>query len=111
MIRGRLDGITDSDVTARINLREAYAHGRKDERAGRRRHPVLMTLTFVAAAIGLVLLVLAAVNGSFGTAGGVVDQQLNAAADQAGPAVRQAADNASQSLHDAARPAPSNSPS
>ena len=69
-----------------------------------------MTLTFAAAAIGLVLLVLAAIHGSFGTAGGVVDEQLNAAADQAGPAVRHAADGASQTLHDAARPASTASP-
>ena len=59
-----------------VDLREAYERGRRDERASRRRHPIGMTLTFVAAAVGLVLLVLAAVNGSFGRGGEVVDQNL-----------------------------------
>jgi hypothetical protein len=102
MIGGRLDRTdTAPDALDKADLRDAYERGRRDERAGRKRHPLLMTLTFAAAVIGVVLLALAAYHGSFGRAGGVVDQQLNVAADKAGPAVRDAADNAGQSLHDA----------
>src|SRR5438552_837784 len=65
------------------DLREAYERGRRDERASRRRHPVGMTLTFLSAAVGVVLLVLAAVNGSFSRAGGVVDENLAVAVNRA----------------------------
>jgi hypothetical protein len=68
-----------------VDLREAYERGRRDERASRRRHPLGMTVTFVAAAVGLVLLVLAAVNGSFGRGGDLVDQQLAIATNRTAP--------------------------
>jgi hypothetical protein len=83
------------------DVREAYERGRRDERASRRRHPVLMTLTFAAAACGVALLALAAVNGSFSGGGAVADQNLNAAAAKAEPQVRDAASQAGQSLRDA----------
>jgi hypothetical protein len=113
MIGGRLkdkppDPQHDGGVGA--DLRAAYERGRRDERAARRRHPMLMTLTVLTAVVGLVLLALAAINGSFGRAGGVVDEQIAAAADQAGPKVRAAADNAGQELHDATRSARSDAP-
>lgn len=74
-----------------VDLREAYERGRRDERASRRRHPVGMTLTFAAAAVGVVLLVLAAVNGSFGRGGDFVDQNLAIAANRtAAPAATSA---------------------
>jgi hypothetical protein len=85
----------------KADLREAYERGRRDERAMRRRHPVLMTFLFIAAAIGAILVGLAAANGSFTRAGGVVDQNLTVAANKAEPAVRDAAANAGQSLKDA----------
>jgi hypothetical protein len=85
----------------RQDLREAYNRGRRDERAGRKRHPVLMTLLFLAAAAGAVIIALAAVNGSFGGAGQVVDQNLTVAADKAEPAVRNAASDASQAVKNA----------
>ena|SRR5438067_13555715 len=111
MIGGRLDPQANTaDALDKADLREAYERGRRDERAARKRHPLLMTLTLCAALVGVVLLALAAVHGSFGRAGGVVDQQLSVAAGQAGPAVHQAADNAGQSLHDAAQSAKSNTP-
>ncbi|MFL5297456.1 MAG: hypothetical protein ACJ798_13830 [Phenylobacterium sp.] len=79
------DGRIDSSDTHAIgaDLREAYERGRRDERASRRRHPIFMTLTFAAAVVGVVLLALAAVNGSFTQAGSVVDQNLSIAAGQA----------------------------
>lgn len=96
--------VRTSDAMDRADLREAYERGRRDERASRRRRPVLMTFTFIAAAIGVVLLALAAINGSFAGAGGVVDQNLSIAANRAEPAVRSAASDAGQSLRDAAQP-------
>jgi hypothetical protein len=60
-----------------------------------------MTFTFAAALVGVVLLALAAVNGSFGRAGGVVDKSLAIAVDRAEPRVRGAASDAGQSLRDA----------
>jgi hypothetical protein len=87
----------------KADLREAYERGRRDERAMRRRHPVLMTLLFLAAAVGAILIGLAAANGSFTRAGGVVDQNLAVAADRAEPAVRDAAASAGQSIKDAGR--------
>lgn len=102
MIGGRLKRDERApDALDKSDLREAYERGRRDERAGRRRHPFLMTITFALALVGVVLLALAAVNGSFGRGGGVVDDQLNVAADRAGPAVGQAASNAGQSLREA----------
>ncbi len=72
---GRRAATEDAHAVA-ADLRQAYERGRRDERASRRRHPLGMTVTFAAAAVGLVLLVLAGVNGSFGRGGEVVDEQL-----------------------------------
>ena len=106
MIGGRLNKDDPSpDALEKADLRQAYERGRRDERAARKRHPMLMTLTVIAALVGVVLLVLAAVHGSFGRAGGVVDRHLNVAAQKAEPAVREAASNAGQSLHDAGQSA------
>ena len=74
--------------------------GRRDARRTRRRHPVLMTLTVLVAAIGLIFLALAAVNGSFGGAGEVVDQNLATATEQAEPVVRSAAAEAGDAVRD-----------
>jgi hypothetical protein len=85
----------------KADLREAYERGRRDERSLRRRHPVGMTLLFIAAAAGAILIGLAVANGSFTRAGGVVDQNLTTAANRAEPAVRDAAASAGQSIKDA----------
>lgn len=95
------------------DVREAYERGRRDERASRKRHPIFMTLLFVAAICGVVLLALAAVNGSFTRGGGVADRGLQAAVNRAEPQVRDAASQAGQSLRDAgqaAKPSSSSSP-
>ncbi|WP_296597764.1 hypothetical protein [Phenylobacterium sp.] len=84
----------------RADLRQAYELGRRDAVKSRRRHPVLMTFLILAAAVGLVVMALAAVNGSFGGAGTVVDQNLATAADQAEPVVRNAAAEAGQAVRD-----------
>lgn len=97
---GEMDRDRRNDDT-RADLREAYERGRRDARAGRKRHPVLMTFLFVAALVGVVLMILAAVNGSFGGAGKVVDQNLSVAADRAEPVVRDAASDASRAVDEA----------
>ena len=55
----------------RADLREAYERGRRDARTARKRHPLMMTLTMIAALVGVVVLALALVNGSFSGAGTV----------------------------------------
>ncbi len=101
MVAARLDSNATASDLEKADLREAYERGRSDERASRKRHPVAMTLTVVAALVGVVLLGLAAINGSFSRAGGVVDENLNSAVNRAEPQVRDAAAQAGQSLRDA----------
>lgn len=72
-------------------VRDAYERGRRDERRARRRHPIMMTLTFAAALVGGVVLLLAAKEGSFARSGGIVDHSLAVATDRAQPAVMDAA--------------------
>ncbi|HEX3700011.1 MAG TPA: hypothetical protein VHV27_04990 [Phenylobacterium sp.] len=96
---------TPEETLDKADLRDAYERGRQDERARRKRHPIGMTLTFALALVGVVLLGLAAVNGSFGRAGQLVDSQLTIAQQQAAPVASQAANNAGQSLRDAAQTA------
>lgn len=99
MVGGRLgDDINAPDSLEKADLREAYERGRRDERGRRKRHPVGMTFTFAAALVGVVILALALVNGSFGRAGEVVDQQLTIAK----PMASQAASDAGDQLRDAA---------
>lgn len=86
--------------TERRDVRQAYELGRRDANKQRRRHPILMTFVVIAAAVGLILLALAAVNGSFSGAGTVVDQNLATAAGQAEPVVRGAAAEAGQAVRD-----------
>jgi hypothetical protein len=76
----RADELDVKEIQA--DVRAAYERGRQDERASRRRHPVFMTLLFVAAICGVALLALAAVNGSFRAGGSVADQNLSAAVSQ-----------------------------
>jgi hypothetical protein len=119
MVGGRLDSPTISDdrtaaldraealdyKEVQADVRQAYERGRSDERASRRRHPIFMTLTFVAAICGVALLALAAANGSFSGGGAVADQNLSAAVNKAEPQVRDAASQAGQSLRDAGQAA------
>ena len=88
----------------RFDIREAYDRGRRDERASRKRHPIFMTLMLLSAAVGLVFMVLAAVNGSFGAAGRLVDENLTVAAARADPVIRDAAGDAGRAVRDAATP-------
>lgn len=96
---------SDRDAAIRrdeaADLREAYERGRTDARKARRRHPVAMTFMIVLAAIGIIVVALAAVNGSFSGAGTVVDRNLATAATQAEPVVRDAASQAGQAVKNA----------
>lgn len=92
----------DPSLTDEIHtdLRDAYERGRRDAQISRRRHPFLMTLTVLAAAVGVVVIALALVNGSFGIGGKVVDQNLAAAADEAAPIARKAVGQARDAVQD-----------
>jgi hypothetical protein len=88
-------------AVAADDLRLAYERGRRDERAARKHHPVLMTLTVAVAVVGAVVLALAAREGSFARGGARFDQGVSVAAARAEPAVRDAASDASAALKDA----------
>jgi hypothetical protein len=106
MVGGRLEKDDRApDALDKADLREAYERGRRDERGQRKRHPMLMTVTFLLAVVGVVMLAMAAVNGSFMRGGGVVDQQLNVVADRAAPAVNDAAASAGEGLREAGQSA------
>ena len=105
MVGGRIgDEPTDTIDSAelRADLRDAYERGRRDERSTRKRHPIGMTLTFAAALVGVVILALALVNGSFEGAGQTVDNSLSIAAPAASQAASRAASDAGQRLRAAA---------
>jgi predicted anti-sigma-YlaC factor YlaD len=100
MVGGRVGDKLDEApeaVELKADLREAYERGRRDERAQRRRHPIGMTLTFAFALVGLVVLALAAINGSFTGAGQSIDRGLSFAK----PAASQAAATAGEQIRDA----------
>lgn len=88
------------------DLKEAYRLGRKDERARRKRHPILMTVLFLLALAGAAFIALAAINGSFGGAGQVADHNLSVAAERAEPAVRGAAGDAAEAVRGIGDPDP-----
>lgn len=70
------------------DLRAAYERGRRDERARRRKRPVIAMVVAGAALIGGAALTLAALQGSFSEGGAVMDHQIATAADRAEPAIR-----------------------
>jgi len=81
--------------------REAYAKGRRDEHARRRSHPVLALIVLVIAAVGAFIVYLAVREGSFTTAGQVVDQHLAAASQTAGQATQAAGSQAGAAIENA----------
>jgi hypothetical protein len=87
--------LTDKEVRA------AYERGRHDAKSERKRHPIGMTVLFVAAALGLGVAAYAAFEGSFGRGGERLDSDLAVAADKAEPVVRDAAQQAGEQLKDA----------
>jgi hypothetical protein len=86
----------------RTELNQAYRRGRRDERLLRRRSPIALAALVAMALIGAVVLVTAAQQGSFETGGGMIDNQLNHAANVTLPnAVNDAADRAGAGLKNA----------
>ena len=73
---------TETMAHEQHEVQDAYARGRRDERKARKRHPIMMTLTFAAALVGGVVLVLAAKEGSFARSGGIVDHGLAVACER-----------------------------
>lgn len=90
---GRRERIPETTVTTltEADVKAAYDRGRRDERARRRRSP-LMSLAFGLTAIaGAGLLFFAAKEGSFQRGGAAVDTQLAVASENAAPVLRGAA--------------------
>ncbi len=96
------DRIPDPGIEPQ-DLRVAYERGRADERKARKRHPILMSLTIVAALVGGVVIVLAAREGSFAGGGARFDEGVSEAATRAEPVVRDAASEAGAAIKDAGR--------
>ncbi|HYG25588.1 MAG TPA: hypothetical protein VD906_01650 [Caulobacteraceae bacterium] len=91
-VRGDTVALTDQE------LRDSYERGRVDERSRHRRNWLTTILGTILSLVGIIVLVLAALNGSFHRAGAVIDRQLSIAADQAEPAMREAADEATDAI-------------
>jgi hypothetical protein len=85
-------------------LRDAYDHGRRDERARRERRrgpPLLTFLLVLVAAAGAFEIYLAIQQGGFANGGRVVDQNLANTTATASQATRNAADKAGDALENA----------
>ncbi|WP_310541269.1 hypothetical protein [Phenylobacterium sp.] len=92
MLWKRRDTIsTEALAPEEHEVRNAYERGRRDERKARKRHPIMMTLTFAAALVGSLVLALAIKEGSFARSGGIVDHGLALATNRAQPVVMDAA--------------------
>jgi hypothetical protein len=104
----------DGDVRERTlgdkDLRDAYDRGRADEAVRHKRNWLLTIITTLLALVGLIVLILAALNGSFARGGAVVDQQLSIAADNAEPAARNAASQVADEIRDARANEPAANP-
>lgn len=95
LTRGRTD---TAEVPDDAHLRAAYERGRRDERARRRRHPLLGLAVAGVALVGGAALALAAMQGSFRDGGAMMDRQIAAAAGHAEPVLRDAAGEAGEAL-------------
>ncbi|MFD3264623.1 hypothetical protein [Phenylobacterium ferrooxidans] len=91
MLWNRRNTSPDALAHEEQEVRDAYERGRRDERKARKRHPIMMTLTFAAALVGGVVLALAVKEGSFARSGGIVDHGLALATNRAQPVVMDAA--------------------
>ena len=86
-------------------LREAYHRGRRDERARRRRSPLALLTVSLASLAGAGMLAVSAWQGSFAAGGAVVDDRLATAAQTAEPTIQAAAQDATSALRQAGREA------
>lgn len=106
----RDDGEVRERTLGDKDLRDAYDRGRADEAVRHKRNWLLTIVTTLLALVGLVVLILAALNGSFARGGAVIDQQLSIAADNAEPAARNAASQVASEIRDARTEAPAANP-
>ena len=83
------------------DLRDAYDRGRADEAVRHKRNWLMTILGTLLALVGLIVLILAALNGSFARGGAVIDRQLSIAVDQAEPAARSAASTVAEEVREA----------
>jgi hypothetical protein len=86
-------------------LQQAYHRGRRDERARRRRSPLVMLAVSLTALVGAGILAVSAWQGSFTGGGAVVDRQIATAADHAEPKIQAAAQDARSALRQAGQEA------
>ncbi len=86
-------------------LHQAYERGRRDERARRRRSPLAMLAVSLTALAGAGILAVSAGQGSFTQGGAVVDAQIATAADNAEPKIQAAAQDARSALREAGQKA------
>jgi hypothetical protein len=96
----------DADVRETValtdkELRDAYDRGRRDEASRHHRNWLWTILEALLALVGIVVLVLAALNGSFERGGRVIDEQLWSARTQATPVVQNAASSAADAASNA----------
>jgi len=107
--KGKLDGRESAQERALIQerdtaLRQAYDHGRRDERARRERRrgaPLFTFLLVLVAAAGAFEIYLAVQQGGFANGGRVVDQNIANTTATASQATRNAADKAGEALENA----------
>jgi len=86
-------------------LRDAYERGRRDERARRRRSPLAVVAVSLTALAGAGILAVSAWQGSFTQGGAIVDRRIASAAGRAEPQIQAAAEDARTALRDASREA------
>jgi hypothetical protein len=96
----------DADVRESVTitdkeLRDAYDRGRRDEASRHHRNWLWVIVEALLALVGVIILVLAALNGSFERGGRVVDEQLSIARVEAGPTIRNAASDAGTAIQNA----------
>lgn len=96
----------DADVRESVTitdkeLRDAYDRGRRDEASRHHRNWLWVIVEALLAVVGVIILVLAALNGSFERGGRVVDEQLSIARVEAGPTIRNAASDAGTAIQNA----------
>ena len=99
------DDARDTVALTDKDLRDAYDRGRRDEAARHKRNWLWIIVEALLALAGVIVLALAALNGSFERGGRVIDEQLWSARVQATPVVQNAASDAASSAANAVRDA------
>ena len=100
-IRDRSPELAGHSPALEGELHQAYQRGRRDERARRRRSPLAFVAVTLSALAGAAILAVSAWQGSFMQGGAVVDRQIATAADTAEPKIEAAAQDARSALREA----------